>query len=182
MRPPYAMRHALCAMKFGMRRSYALLFDAFFFLLIAGAVASAWQWPFATGLFPLTIGIPVLAVALGQLVKDIVVPPKEGGAPGQRIRDIEVDRSVPAHLVVKRAGGFYLCAVGFLGLILLVGFKLAVPIFLGLYLKFLSRAGWLLTLTLMGLMIALVLGVFDNILAVPWPDNLLGYLLGSDPE
>lgn len=165
-----------------MQRSYALLFDAFFLVLIAGAVATAWQWPFATGLFPLTIGIPVLIVALAQLVKDIVVPPIEGGtgALGQRIRDIEVDRSVPADLVIKRAGGFYLCALGLLGLILLVGFKLAVPIFLGLYLWLFSRAGWLLTLMLMGLMTALVLGVFDNILAVPWPDSLLGYLLGFD--
>jgi len=159
-----------------MQRVVTLLFDAFFFVLIAGAVATAWQWPFATGLFPLTIGVPVLIVALGQLAKDIVV--SQGGddgkkQPAQRIRDIAVDHSIPTNLVVKRAGSFYLCALGFFALILLVGFKLAVPIFTAVYLRLFGRAGWVLSLILAALMTALVLGVFDNILNVPWPESVL---------
>lgn len=166
-----------------MQTAAVLLFDTFFLLLIAGAVASAWQWPFATGLFPLTIGIPVLFVALGQLVKDIVLWRKGHDALGarsvQRIRDIEVDRTIPTNLAVKRAGCFYLNALGFLALILLVGFPLAVPIFTAGYLRLFSRAGWILTAVLTALMVALVLGVFDNILNVPWPESLLEKLLAT---
>jgi hypothetical protein len=168
-----------------MQRAVTLLFDAFFFVLITGAVATAWQWPFATGLFPLTIGIPVLVVALGQLVKDIVV--SQGGTdgndkPAQRIRDIAVDHSIPTNLVVERAGSFFLCALGFFATILLVGFKIAVPIFMAVYLRLFSKAGWVLTLILTGLMTALVLGVFDEILNVPWPDSLLGDVMGIDQD
>ena len=35
-----------------MQKAISLLFDAFFLVLLAAAVATAWQWPFATGLFP----------------------------------------------------------------------------------------------------------------------------------
>ena len=163
-----------------MQRAGNLLFDAFFLVLLALAVATAWQWPFATGLFPLTVAIPVLAVALAQLATDAFAKSCAGGeTPRQRIRDIEVDRSVPARLVMERAGSFYLCAVGLLALILLAGFKLAVPVFMAVYLRLFSRAGWIVTLILTALAGTLVVGVFDALLHVPWPDSLLERFLGN---
>ena len=162
-----------------MQKTVALLFDGFFLVLLAAAVATAWQWPFATGLFPLTIGIPVLLVAAAQFAKDAFFQGSENetGKPRERIRDIEVDRSVPARLVAQRAGTFYLCALGFLAAILLIGFKLSVPLFMVFYFRRFSRAGWLVTVILTGLLTVLVLGVFDAILYVVWPDNLLGYVI-----
>jgi len=163
-----------------MPRAAVLLFDAFFVILIAAAVLTAWEWPFATGLFPLTIGIPVLTVAVGQLVKDWFdeTAGKSEAAPGTRIRDIEVDRSIPIGRVAVRAGSFYACALGFFALILLVGFKLAVPVFMVAYMQLWARAKWFVTLVLAALMSALVVGVFDNILHISWPDSLLGPYLG----
>ena len=163
-----------------MQKAVSLLFDAFFLVLLAGAVVTAWQWPFATGLFPLTIAIPVLLVAAAQFAKDAFLKgaADEDGEPRERIRDIEVDRSVPTHLVVQRAGTFYLCALGFLAGILLVGFKLSVPLFMVFYFRRFSRAGWIVTLILTGLLTGLVLGLFDAILHVGWPDNLLDYVIG----
>ena len=161
-----------------MQKAVSLLFDAFFLVLLAGAVATAWQWPFATGLFPLTIAIPVLLVAAAQFARDAFFKGDEDGEPRERIRDIEVDRSVPTHLVVQRAGTFYLCALGFLAAILLIGFKLSVPLFMLFYFRRFSRAGWIVTLILTGLLSGLVLGVFDAVLHVAWPDNLLNHLLG----
>lgn len=163
-----------------MQKAVSLLFDAFFLVLLAGAVVTAWQWPFATGLFPLTIAIPVLLVAAAQFAKDAFLKgaADEDGEPRERIRDIEVDRSVPTHLVVQRAGTFYLCALGFLAAILLIGFKLSVPLFMVFYFRRFSRAGWIVTLILTGLLTGLVLGVFDAVLHVAWPDNLLNHLLG----
>ena len=164
-----------------MQKAVFLLFDAFFVVLLAGAVVTAWQWPFATGLFPLTIAIPVLAVAVAQLARDAFFKGEGDDEPRERIRDIEVDRSVPTHLVVQRAGTFYLCALGFLAAILLIGFKLSVPLFMVFYFRRFSRAGWIVTLILTGLLTGLVLGLFDAILHVGWPDNLLGYVMGRWP-
>ncbi len=162
-----------------MQKTVSLLFDAFFLVLLAAAVATAWQWPFATGLFPLTIAIPVLLVALGQFVRDAVRDhaADEDGKRRERIRDIEVDRSVPARVAAQRAGAFYLCALAFLASILLIGFNLSVPLFMTLYLRLFSRAGWILTVILTGLLTGLVLGLFDAILHVPWPEHLLGTLI-----
>lgn len=163
-----------------MQKAVSLLFDGFFLVLLAAAVATAWQWPFATGLFPLTIAIPVLLVAAAQFARDAFL---KGGAdedskPRERIRDIEVDRSVPARLVVQRAGTFYLCALGFLAAIMLIGFKLSVPLFMVFYFRRFSRAGWIVTLILTGLLTGLVLGLFDAVLHVAWPDSLLDYIIG----
>ena len=153
-----------------------LVFDAFFLVLVSAAVVTAWSWPFATGLFPLAIGIPVLIISLSQTAKDIIAT-KRGrnlrNRSKQRIRDIEVDRSVPTNLVLERAGKFYLCAIGFLVLILLIGFKLAVPLFIVVCVRLIAKATWLLTIVLMALMAVLVLGVFDNLLNIPWPESLL---------
>ena len=162
-----------------MQKAVSLLFDAFFVVLLAGAVITAWQWPFATGLFPLTIAIPVLLVAAAQFARDAFFKGEADGGDEQRerIRDIEVDRSVPTRLVIQRAGAFYLCALGFLAAILLVGFKLSVPLFMVFYFRRFSRAGWIVTLILTGLLTGLVLGLFDAVLHVGWPDNLLGYVL-----
>ena len=164
-----------------MHKALVLLFDAFFFVLLAAAMATARQWPFATGLFPLTVGIPVLLVALVQLARDAVAGPDhdaESPAP-RRVRDIAVDRSVPADRAIRRAGAFYLCALALLASVLLVGFQPALALFLALYLRLVSRAGWGLTLTLAGLVTALVVGVFDNVLYVVWPESLLGHLIGA---
>ncbi|MDE0030563.1 MAG: tripartite tricarboxylate transporter TctB family protein [Deltaproteobacteria bacterium] len=163
-----------------MQKAVSLLFDGFFLVLLAAAVATAWDWPFATRLFPLTIAIPVLLVAAAQFGKDAFFKgdTDEAGEPRERIRDIEVDRSVPMHLVVQRAGTFYLCALGFLAAILLIGFKLSVPLFMVFYFRRFSRAGWTVTLILTGLLTGLVLGLFDAVLHVAWPDNLLDYLIG----
>lgn len=163
-----------------MQKAVSLLFDGFFLVLLAAAVATAWHWPFATRLFPLTIAIPVLLVAAAQFSKDAFFKgdADEDGEPRERIRDIEVDRSVPTHLVVQRAGTFYLCALGLLAAILLIGFKLSVPLFMLFYFRRFSRAGWTVTLILTGLLTGLVLGLFDAVLHVAWPDNLLDYLIG----
>ena len=163
-----------------MQKAVSLLFDAFFLVLLAAAVATAWKWPFATKLFPLTIAIPVLLVAAAQFAKDAFFnrDADENNEPRERIRDIEVDRSVPAHLVVQRAGTFYLCALGFFTAILLIGFKLSVPLFMVFYFRRFSRAGWTVTLILTGLLTGLVLGLFDAVLHVAWPDSLLSHLVG----
>lgn len=163
-----------------MQKAVSLLFDAFFLVLLAAAVTTAWHWPFATKLFPLTIAIPVLLVAVAQFAKDAFFQgdADEDHEPRERIRDIEVDRTVPTHLVVQRAGTFYLCALGFLAAILLIGFKLSVPLFMVFYFRRFSRAGWTVTLILTGLLTGLVLGLFDAVLHVAWPDSLLDYLIG----
>jgi len=110
-----------------------LLFDLLVVGLLGGVVVSAAQWPFETSLFPLVIGVPIFALALAQLGKDALAmrsdPSQEGTPVLESIPDVSTDRSVPTHLVFRRAGGFYASAIGLYLLILMVGFHVAVPLF-----------------------------------------------------
>ena len=126
-------------------RAASVLFDGMLVAAVGWGVFTAVQWPFETRLFPLTIGIPVLIVALGQLGRDIHRQLRQRAdepSPREEILDISVDTSVPAADVARRAGGFFGSALGLFGLILLVGFKVAIPVFLVVYLRFYSRASW----------------------------------------
>jgi hypothetical protein len=154
-----------------------LIFDMAVVLILSAAVLTAYQWPFATGLFPLTIGIPALLVSAGQLGRDLFVmlrgPTEKDRAADEHIHDIAVDRSVPIRIAVRRAGIFFAWIAGLFALILLIGFKVAIPLFMLAYLKLSSRAGWTLTLLLIAVVLALMLGVFDRLLHIPWPDSLV---------
>jgi len=61
--------------------------------------------------------------------------------------------------------------LGFLALILLLGFPLAVPLFVFLYLRFGGREPWLLTLLLTALSWSLMEGVFDRLLHLPFAEG-----------
>ncbi|NIO10942.1 MAG: hypothetical protein GTO40_24215, partial [Deltaproteobacteria bacterium] len=84
----------------------------------------------------------------------------------EEVLDISVDRSVPAADVARRAGGFFGSALALFAMILLVGFRVAIPIFLVVYLQFFSRAKWYVTLFATALVLALMLGVFDRLMNV----------------
>lgn len=154
-----------------------LLFDLLVVGLLGGVVVSAAQWPFETSLFPLVIGVPIFALALAQLGKDALAmrsdPSQEGTPVLESIPDVPTDRSVPTHLVFRRAGGFYGSAIGLYLLILMVGFHFAVPLFLIAFLRFYAKASWILVLVLTSAILVLMFGVFDQLLHVPWPEPLI---------
>ncbi len=154
-----------------------LLFDLIVVAILSGAAYTAAQWPFAKKLFPLTIAIQVLFIALGQLTADLRSLTRhdagDSARPEERIIDIKVDRDIPVEVVVKRAAAFFGAMIGLFLLTLLIGLKVSVPIFLFGYLKFFSRASWPLTLILVALFLVLVFGLFDRLLNVPWNEGLL---------
>ncbi len=162
------------------RISY-LLFDILVVGLLGGVIISAVQWPFETSLFPLVIGVPIFVLALAQVGKDALAmrrdPSQEGPPVLESIPDVPTDRSVPTHLVFRRAGGFYGSAIGLYLLILVVGFHVAVPLFLIAFLRFYGKASWTLVLVVTSAILVLMFGVFDQLLHVPWPEPLIRSLL-----
>lgn len=163
-----------------------LVFDLLVVGFLGGLVISAVGWPFETGLFPLAIGVPILVLAVAQFGKDALAlgrgAPKGGAAVQESIPDVPTDRSVPFHLVFKRAGGFYGSTIVLYLLVMIVGFHVAVPIFLFAFLRFYGRASWTLVLVLTAGILLLMIGVFDQLLHVPWPESLIGSLLTPTPD
>ena len=115
----------------------------FFIILFSGAIVTATNWSWDTGLFPYAVAIPALILALCQLVLDVKNTQKNGvgsESPAPQIMDITVDQSLPKEVVWRGtavAFGWILC---FVVSIWLVGFLIAVPLFVFFYLWYQARA------------------------------------------
>jgi hypothetical protein len=133
-----------------------------------GAIIPATQWPFRTALFPITIGIPVFLVALTDLVLSMSrkkeIPLKESSTKRPEISSAaEVKVEDPA-VTLRRTLSIFGWILGFLLLILLVGFEIAAPLYVFLYLKLEGKEGWKLTLIITAATFVFFYGLFVWIL------------------
>jgi hypothetical protein len=140
-----------------MRLSGAVAFSAGLALVAAHAVYAALRWPPKAALFPLVMGIPLLVLAVAQVILELraAAGPAEPVGTGRRILAV------------------FAWMVGFIALVLFGGFAAAVPIFVFLYLRLDSREGWLLS----GVLAAAAWGffhlVFQRLLHFPFEAGLI---------
>ena len=153
---------------------------ALFSLLLVGvgtfAVLSAWRWPFKAALFPLAVGIPLAAVAAVQLVLDLRGRGEPEAGPAV---DMQFGGDVPDAVARRRAGTLFAWIAGFVALVWLVGFPIAVPVFMASYLVLQSAASWWVAAGLTGAAWVFFYGVFQWALRLPfepgWVQTRLGW-------
>ncbi len=136
-------------------------------------VYTAAEWQIQARLFPWVIGIPALIMCVLQLFGDFFrrATAKEDDVRGAM--DLPVDRSVPTAEVVKRAINSFGWVLGLFATIWLIGFVVAVPLFVLLYLTIQGREKPWLAVAYSVAMLTLILGVFHTILNVPWPEGVI---------
>lgn len=140
-------------------------------LCVAGyALYASMGWPFRTALFPRVIAVPI--VVLGLIEWGLSVWGGEKERTGHAV-DFQFTDSVEPALARKRTLAIILWTVGFLGIILLVGFPLAVPIFVFSYLRIAGRESWLLTAALTAMAWLFMEGLFNRFLHIPFPEGLI---------
>lgn len=156
-----------------MRFRARMLFTLSIMAVSAYAVITAKDWPLGTRLFPWVIGIPVFVLAVAQLAFEFYQSGR-GPNPGKEdTGDLQVDLSMSSVVVARKAGNFFAWLLGFFLCIWIFGFFVAVPLYGFLYLKFQAKEGWWLSLALtLGGFIFFV-GLFDQILHLPWPTPLI---------
>ena len=137
-----------------MRLSGAALFSAALAAVAGFAVYTALRWPPKAALFPLVMGIPLLVLALAQLVVDL------------RERPAAAPQSPPAW-------GILAWMVGFITLVVLLGFPVAVPVFVLAYLVTSGREGWILSLVVAAAAWAAFYLLFERLLHFPFEDGLI---------
>ena len=115
-----------------MRISGAVLFSGGLAAIAAYAVMTALRWPAKAALFPLVMGIPLLVLALVQIVIDV------------RAASVREDAPPDTRAAVSIMGWMAL----FIALVFLLGFPLAVPLFIFGYLAVAGRESWLLSMAL----------------------------------
>jgi hypothetical protein len=126
------------------------------------------------GLFPWAIGTTALALAIFQLTRDITGRrPAVGGESGES--------GAPIPAAARRTVGIVGWIIGMFVAIWLLGFSLATLVVTFLYLKVGAGERWLISIALSLGGLALVYGLFERALGVPFPLGLLFELVGSSP-
>lgn len=153
-----------------MRQKAEILFSLAVLAIFAFAVYEARSWPLYARLLPWTIGFPMLALCLVQLVLGL----RRQGARTAEARGIEI----PPSVIQQRTLTILAWIVGFSVAIWLFGFPLAVPLFMFFYLKIESGENWWCASLLSALGWGLLVGLFDWALNLPFPEGELFIWLG----
>ena len=140
-----------------MRVSGAALFACVLAVLAGYAVYAALRWPPKAALFPLTMGIPLLVLALAQTFMELRDPPSDPVRPATGRRVLTM---------FGWMGAFIL-------LVLLAGFPVAVPLFVFSYLVMASREGWGISVVLAAAAWGLFHLLFERLLQFPFDAGLI---------
>ena len=140
-----------------MRLSGAALFSFGLAVAAAYAVYAALRWPPKAALFPLTMGIPLLVLAIAQTVVELRSPAPEGVPVG----------------AARRSAAVFVWMAAFILLVLLAGFPIAVPIFVFLYLVMESREKVGLSIALAAAAWGAFYVLFIRVLHFPFDEGLI---------
>lgn len=148
------------------------LFTLFILLLLSWAIYVALDWPLRASIIILVLGSAGVVLSLVQLISDLV----SHGAGVDESAGIAFD--APALKPEGRWGNLEIWGwiLGFYVTIYLIGFPVAIPLFVFAYVK-VYGGRWGTALSLAFLAWAFLYGIFEKILHVPWPEPLLYSLM-----
>jgi hypothetical protein len=136
-------------------------------LVGAGVVIQALQWPFKAALFPTIVGIPVFLLGMADFLINIFEKEKKEGA----TIDFKFSEGADKKIEKQRTLSIFLWILGFFFLVLLVGFAVAVPLFVFFYLKLQARVGWVLVIVNTLVTWGIFYGLFVWFLNVPFMEG-----------
>lgn len=155
----------------GAVRLWDTFFTFFIAVLLAWALWESKNFGYRAGLFPWTIGLPVLALAIAQLILELTGRARRTVVVIEGSTDGGMD--LPVEVVYQRTASICGWIIGFFVMIWLLGFSIAFPVTTLLYLKLAGREKWPITIILTLLGWGFFYGLFDYSLHVPFPDGQL---------
>jgi hypothetical protein len=135
-------------------------------------VIAATAWPWKAALFPLAIGIPLFCLAATEALWVVF----GSNAPETEAKDFQLTTSKDSARRTAVAIGWMLA---FFAAVVLLGFPIAVPLFVFLYLRIQGREGWPLTIVMTLAVWGVFYGLFDYLLHLPFPAGWLLAWLGT---
>jgi Tripartite tricarboxylate transporter TctB family len=142
-------------------------------MIVAGyGVIAASAWPWKAALFPLVIGIPLFCLAAAEALWTLF-----GKAPGQadEAKDFQLSIGKDSLRRTLVAAGWILA---FFAAIVLLGFPIAVPLFVFLYLRLHGKESWTLSIVFTAVVWGIFYGLFDQVLHLPFPQGWIFEWLG----
>jgi len=165
-----------------LRFDAAALFTAAVLSMIVGALWSARDWPVEAKLVPYAATIAALVFAALNLATEVFAPGKtaEGDAPALEQARAGLGIALPhapdlaPPLVRARALRYFAWLAGLYAAAVLIGFVPAIAVFVMLIMRAEFAERWPVALVAAAAATAFLWGIFDRLLAVPWPPSLLG--------
>lgn len=131
-------------------------------------------WPARARWFPLYVGMVGVVLGLLQLgVSYWRSTRRDPDAAGGRVLDAVFQTELPGTVVFRRSAALFGWLLGLLLGTLLIGFQLAVPVFLALNFWFHGKRNWWTNVPLIVGIWVLIFVALDAVLHVSWPDPLL---------
>ncbi|HEY1607748.1 MAG TPA: tripartite tricarboxylate transporter permease [Paraburkholderia sp.] len=149
----------------------------FFIAIGTYMLATSQSWTLMARIGPTVVaGILVAAGTLSLAYKVFFVPAgaATAGAGGVHM-DVssDHDEKLPNKVVLLRAARFFGWFVAFLVCMSLIGMIPTVPIMIVAFMRVEGRESWKLSLIIAACVTALIYGVFDQLIHIPWPSSLL---------
>jgi hypothetical protein len=141
-------------------------------IFFAVFVYEAQGWRMQARLYPWAIGIPMLLLAIIQVILDfkgVVRKPKDDAAPV----DFQFAQEVEPVLARKRTLNIFAWLFGFFIGIWLLGFTITIPLLVFTYLKLQSNEKWVISIVLTAVAWAFFYFLFVKLLVLPFPDGLI---------
>ena len=152
---------------------FSLVFLIFF--IVFAYVAKDWR--LQARLYPCVIGIPMVILALVQVILDLkgVERKQQDAAPVDfQFAQTTVDPAVAKRRAITMFAWFF----GFFFGIWLLGFNITIPLMVFTYLKIQSNEKWWLSLTLTAIAWGFFHVLFVRLLTLPFPDGIIFTWLG----
>jgi hypothetical protein len=142
-------------------------------MIVSGyGVIAATAWPLKAALFPLVIGVPLFCLAAAEALWTLF-----GSAPAGsgEARDFQLSIGKDT---IRRTLAASAWILAFFAAIVLLGFPVAVPLFVFLYLRLQGREGWGVSIIMTAAVWGVFYGLFDLLLHLPFPAGWLLAWLG----
>jgi hypothetical protein len=152
---------------------FSFVFVIFFIIFLY----EAREWRMQARLYPMAVGIPMLILAIIQVILDLKgVERKQADAAPV---DFQFAQSVEPVLARKRTLNIFGWLLGFFIGIWLLGFTVMIPLMVFAYLKIQSGEKWWLSITLTVIAWAFFWSLFIWLLNLPFPDGVIFTLISG---
>jgi hypothetical protein len=150
-----------------MRVSGKLLMSLCLMAIAIGVMITAMRWPLKTALFPLIVSIFLFIGAAADFLLNLLGSKEIVSK--QKTVDFQLSDDIDPAIATRRTLVAFGWIIGFFFLILLLGFSVALPLMVFLFLKVQARERWGISLLLTGIALVFFLGLFVWLLNIPFP-------------
>lgn len=172
------------------------LFSAALLCLFAAMLVQAWGWNVDAKIIPMIVGLGAVLFCTLTLANEIFGRPgtsplvgiadkamadieKEAGSQVRKKIHMDIATSIghlPTRTKLSRGAVFFGWMLAFLGLMATIGVIPTVPIFIVAYMRLHGYERWSLVIPMAAVMTFFIYGLFDQLLAISWPQTYLGTL------